>query len=1100
MWLQRNCPTAPIPRLYGVGFPGAHSFTLLENEKWHNRILWHWRNFKSWLLSEETLTPYFTHSRRELLEEVGYLLIEHVDEGKMLSQSWKLRRNNPAKRANLYRDLSRIMLSLAQLPLPHIGSWTVDNHGILSLTNRPLSMQLHQSENQNIPTDIPRDATYSSVEPYLLDLLACHDNRIRHQPNSMQHQSDGELCLAALTAMRALLPVLTNRRFRNGPFVVTLTDLRQGGGGRRRLFRGRAPRPTYDSTGNQTHQPPTLDHDIPGCEGKHRPWLSNPGITDQSTLGPNGIANDGHDEYAKAYEEFMEAFQLEELALLDKEPTLSDRIVGLSDKKSLQTDKRMTLSDDVNTYTNTYTNTTLIRQESQKAHFGDSLNRLLGGGGTQFRVAFSLPPAPGPEGQDRDKATWKAHLLRTDEYKASSCDLVMRVRRPTRFDPGHNVRNEPIRAYGDLNAFLVDKNKVIKKVHLKFDDGATVAERRVNAANMAFAQDGASGVNHYRKWRPYPPAQARGGRPKALGSWLGLHNGQHGPHGPDHDQLCGGPCTRSPQCQISRLGGCGQLRVVGLNMPLRDADVGGFIYLDEVRKIFAAAEEGKGTEEDDTLLPSAQVSLGMGEPSIGVLASTLLFPEAGEKGHVSKIHLSRSLTCSHHRAGAEEVEEEDARGVYKGAQGVHGRPTLTKRNYALTRSERTLRQYLWRKLVEDALFRKGRPDGYEPGSPTTYLKNPGHGRNIPRSPIPNTIPRQTIRDEPSTLDLVSPTQIKTPPYQGLTEYENGGCWPGASEDAPRQKFWYLQVENMESLKEFIEHSGHPGSVCRKVDNKIRKAQIKLLRSCAVSAEDLTFLSDLIKLAGMAYGRANANLESPDDNWEMAFKEALLRYGTCVLGAFLGSIPFTCVRACSRAITVIPTVFIITGCQFPRHTVYKVRRCVVDLSPTTTIITTAATLIPNRWCKRPPSSSPRLPAAAAPVHGPAAELILDIAGQADMATISNLMATCQTMNCIISSYKQSLLAEKISQHYGSLSRPSFGSAVFLTAAPVGQRFTLPPNSFALMRELDRRDRRIEELFIDTSPNIHSRTRALAPMRAHTTSTLESTWADKRRGVM
>ncbi|KAK3936492.1 hypothetical protein QBC46DRAFT_394971 [Diplogelasinospora grovesii] len=102
----------------------------------------------------------------------------------------------------------------------------------------------------------------------------------------------------------------------------------------------------------------------------------------------------------------------------------------------------------------------------------------------------------------------------------------------------------------------------------------------------------------------------------------------------------------------------------------------------------------------------------------------------------------------------------------------------------------------------------------------------------------------------------------------------------------------VEVENMESLKDFIAHSGLPGSVCREVDDKIRKAQIKLLRSRAVSAEDLAFLSDLVKLAGMAYGRANADLESPDDNWEMAFKEALLRYGTCVLGAFLGSIPFT----------------------------------------------------------------------------------------------------------------------------------------------------------------------------------------------------------------
>lgn len=119
------------------------------------------------------------------------------------------------------------MLRLAKLPLPKIGSWTMDDNGVLTLTNRPLTPILQQQENAEIPTPMPRDRTYTSVEPYLLDLLACQDNRIRHQPNSIHYEADGEKQLAALTAMRALLPKYTDVEYREGPFVYSLTDLDQ---------------------------------------------------------------------------------------------------------------------------------------------------------------------------------------------------------------------------------------------------------------------------------------------------------------------------------------------------------------------------------------------------------------------------------------------------------------------------------------------------------------------------------------------------------------------------------------------------------------------------------------------------------------------------------------------------------------------------------------------------------------------------------------------------------------------------------------------------------------------------------------------------------
>lgn len=110
----------------------------------------------------------------------GYLLVDFVEDGRMLSETWDTLQEDRNKRMALFRDVSRMMLSLAQVQFPRIGSLTIDNHGVVTLTNRPLTLQLHQLENQGIQTSIPRALTYDTSDTYLLDLLACHDNRIRH--------------------------------------------------------------------------------------------------------------------------------------------------------------------------------------------------------------------------------------------------------------------------------------------------------------------------------------------------------------------------------------------------------------------------------------------------------------------------------------------------------------------------------------------------------------------------------------------------------------------------------------------------------------------------------------------------------------------------------------------------------------------------------------------------------------------------------------------------------------------------------------------------------------------------------------------------------
>ena len=153
--------------------------------------------------------------------------IENAD-GEMLSESWDELRHDQSLRTNFFKDLSRIMLVLSQLPLPRIGSWTINKRGVLLLTNHPLARHFHSLENQGFPTNILRNLTYTTTDAYYTNLLACHDSRIRNQPNSIINEEDGLSQMANLFTMRGLLPYFTSLDLRHGPFIFNPTDLHRG--------------------------------------------------------------------------------------------------------------------------------------------------------------------------------------------------------------------------------------------------------------------------------------------------------------------------------------------------------------------------------------------------------------------------------------------------------------------------------------------------------------------------------------------------------------------------------------------------------------------------------------------------------------------------------------------------------------------------------------------------------------------------------------------------------------------------------------------------------------------------------------------------------
>ncbi|KAI9756199.1 MAG: hypothetical protein M4579_003939 [Chaenotheca gracillima] len=225
-WLDENCPDVPIPRLFGFSFSDGPTFSSLRTAPLYRRWL-----HKAQAILRKILRlpcPSQFYARRGLLGlRSPYMLIEYIEpsKGSMLSSLWDEGSDQPKLRANLCRDLSRIMLSLGRLPLPRIGSFTMDNAGIVTLTNRPLTDQIALLESAGVDSGIPRNRTYTAMEPYLLDTLKYHDNRLVGQPNAVIDEEDGREQMATLAIMRTIVSHFVSPALRDEQFAFTLTDL-----------------------------------------------------------------------------------------------------------------------------------------------------------------------------------------------------------------------------------------------------------------------------------------------------------------------------------------------------------------------------------------------------------------------------------------------------------------------------------------------------------------------------------------------------------------------------------------------------------------------------------------------------------------------------------------------------------------------------------------------------------------------------------------------------------------------------------------------------------------------------------------------------------
>lgn len=157
------------------------------------------------------------------------------DDLKPLSEKLGMRHNDvqlhfdkfiqKSKTQNLYRSFAKVMMSLAKIPQPRIGSWTIDNNGQLSLSNRPLLPHITKFENWGIPSGIPRKTTYTNTDSFYNDCIGVYDNRLEHQRNIVKHEREVWDAAAKMVYMRSYLPRFADYSLRQGPFFMQLGNM-----------------------------------------------------------------------------------------------------------------------------------------------------------------------------------------------------------------------------------------------------------------------------------------------------------------------------------------------------------------------------------------------------------------------------------------------------------------------------------------------------------------------------------------------------------------------------------------------------------------------------------------------------------------------------------------------------------------------------------------------------------------------------------------------------------------------------------------------------------------------------------------------------------
>jgi hypothetical protein len=150
------------------------------------------------------------------------MILEYIspNTGQMLSSSWEKHRNDLFRRQNLFRGMARLMLFLANILQPRIGSFQFYIDEGLLLTNRLLSCFIIILENDSALRSIEKNETYTCTKLFVTDILTLHENSFLSNPNAVYNTKDYCSQIAARALLTIRLHYYIERKRRNGPYYL----------------------------------------------------------------------------------------------------------------------------------------------------------------------------------------------------------------------------------------------------------------------------------------------------------------------------------------------------------------------------------------------------------------------------------------------------------------------------------------------------------------------------------------------------------------------------------------------------------------------------------------------------------------------------------------------------------------------------------------------------------------------------------------------------------------------------------------------------------------------------------------------------------------
>ncbi|KXT14119.1 hypothetical protein AC579_91 [Pseudocercospora musae] len=158
-WIESNCPGIPIPRLHAFGLSNNLQFTHHHDGPGHFR---------------DSSNIEFNRP---------YLLLDYVDgkKGKMLSDTLNdFRETDPHRMQNLFRGISRIMVSLAGKAQSYIGSLRFNDDGSITLASRPIFCTNSILESESAPRVVNR--RYTTSGNFIDDMIRFREEAFRACP------------------------------------------------------------------------------------------------------------------------------------------------------------------------------------------------------------------------------------------------------------------------------------------------------------------------------------------------------------------------------------------------------------------------------------------------------------------------------------------------------------------------------------------------------------------------------------------------------------------------------------------------------------------------------------------------------------------------------------------------------------------------------------------------------------------------------------------------------------------------------------------------------------------------------------------------------